>query len=448
MKTPGQTTNSPYFGAIHAIPDDSYFNAKGVPCEGDIYASSVFLGANSWYDKENPGRPYMCIIGECRSIKGRLPYEVTELTFEEGKGIDVDIYYEFSDDELANMVKKGLFKPGFKCPEEMYSNVLEMPITCNFTVVAPQTDANVPILFADIADKQHIVTNSKDCGYTFGDYFKEAVAPEAEDDFIDFTDVEVEHDLLAQPEDEIKDDEIIVNHGPSEEEKEIDKYYNEIHERVIEDHLNKPDTKAEAEAKVLNPTKAEADTKDELIETTPAEAKHDAEAEHDALISDMTDADELIRNGAIADLDEDRDYRMDVIDELFKQDPETVIDRMVQVASFEPSVADVVERAKAEAKRMASLQEAAIENDNAEDKGLDSEEMKSKKAETDSHTNLIHKQVPQHLQEIAEKAQDDSFEDALEQAIMAVAVAVINRILKVNERIVRLLAILLCSLKG
>lgn len=414
MKTPGQTTNSPYFGAIHAIPDDSYFNAKGVPCEGDIYASSVFLGANSWYDKENPGRPYMCIIGECRSIKGRLPYEVTELTFEEGKGIDVDIYYEFSDDELANMVKKGLFKPGFKCPEEMYSNVLEMPITCNFTVVAPQTDANVPILFADIADKQHIVTNSKDCGYTFGDYFKEAVAPEAEDDFIDFTDVEVEHDLLAQPEDEIKDDEIIVNHGPSEEEKEIDKYYNEIHERVIEDHLNKPDTKAEAEAKVLNPTKAEADTKDELIETTPAEAKHDAEAEHDALISDMTDADELIRNGAIADLDEDRDYRMDVIDELFKQDPETVIDRMVQVASFEPSVADVVERAKAEAKRMASLQEAAIENDNAEDKGLDSEEMKSKKAETDSHTNLIHKQVPQHLQEIAEKAQDDSFEDALE----------------------------------
>lgn len=433
MKTPGQTTNSPYFGAIHAIPDDSYFNAKGVPCEGDIYASSVFLGANSWYDKENPGRPYMCIIGECRSIKGRLPYEVTELTFEEGKGIDVDIYYEFSDDELANMVKKGLFKPGFKCPEEMYSNVLEMPITCNFTVVAPQTDANVPILFADIADKQHIVTNSKDCGYTFGDYFKEAVAPQAEDDFIDFTDVEVEHDLLAQPEDEIKDDEIIVNHGPSEEEKEIDKYYNEIHERVIEDHLNKPDTKAEAEAKVLNPTKAEEDTKDELIETTPAEAKHDAEAEydafnvdmadadkhdtaaeHDALISDMTDADELIRNGAIADLDEDRDYRMGVIDELFKQDPETVIDRMVQVASFEPSVADVVERAKAEAKRMASLQEAAIENDNAEDKGLDSEEMKSKKAETDLHTNLIHKQVPQHLQEIAEKAQDDGFEDALE----------------------------------
>lgn len=438
MKTPGQTTNSPYFGAIHAIPDDSYFNAKGVPCEGDIYASSVFLGANSWYDKENPGRPYMCIIGECRSIKGRLPYEVTELTFEEGKGIDVDIYYEFSDDELANMVKKGLFKPGFKCPEEMYSNVLEMPITCNFTVVAPQTDTNVPILFADIANKQHIVTNSKDCGYTFGDYFKEAVAPQAEDDFIDFTDVEVEHDLLAQPEDEIKDDEIIVNHGPSEEEKEIDKYYNEIHERVIEDHLNKPDTKAEAEVKVLNPTKAEDDTKDELIETTPAEAKHDAEAEydafivdmadadkhdakaeHDALISDMTDADELIRNGAIADLDEDRDYRMDVIDELFKQDPETVIDRMVQVASFEPSVADVVERAKAEAKRMASLQEAAIENDNAEDNSLDSDsldsdKMKSKKAETDLHTNLIHKQVPQHLQEIAEKAQDDGFEDALE----------------------------------
>lgn len=442
MKTPGQTINSPYFGAIREMPDDSHSNAKGVHCEGNIYASNVFLGANGWQDKENPGRPYMHIMGECREIKGVMPYGVTELTFEEGKGIPVDIFYEFSDDELSDMVKKGLFKPGFKCPEEMYTNVLEMPLTCNFTAVAPQPGSDVPILFADIANKQYIVTNSDDCGYTFGDYFKEAVTPEVEDEFLDFTNVEVEDDLLEQPEAD-KSEEIVSNHEPTKAEKEVAKHYSAIHERVVEDHLNKPVkhlTVAESGAKsekiltkdayedIIHPT-AEApkiaETAATKVMDTAVDEHGDVDVEkakHDTLIADMTDADELLREGALTDLNEDRDYRMGEIDELFTQDSDTVIDRMVQVAVFEPSVEDVVVRAKAEAQRMKRIALRYAAEDDRFDEDVDSlvvEAMSGEKIGEDFHSDLIRKHLPQHIQDVAEKAKKaeaafEDFDDALE----------------------------------
>lgn len=452
MKTPGQTINSPYFGAIREMSDDSHSNTEGVPCEGNIHASNVFLGANSWYDKENPGRPYMHIMGECRGIKGIMPYGVTELTFEEGKGIPVDIFYEFSDDELSSMVKKGLFKPGFECPEEMYTNVLEMPLTCNFTAVAPQDGSDVPILFADIANKQYIVTNSEDCGYTFGDYFKEAVAPEVDDEFIDFSDVEVEDDLLEQPEDD-KGEEVVANYEPTAAEKEVAKHYGAIYERVVEDHLNKPvkhltvvspeakpektlvkDADKLAEAKdvhVAKPTEAAPKIAEEaaakVIDMEVDEhGEVDAEkANRDMLIADITDADELLPGSALTDLDEDRDYRMGEVDELFKQDPDTVIDRMEKVADFEPSVKDVVSRAKAEAERMRRIALQYSSEDDKFDEDVDSlvlEAMSGEKIDDNFHSDLIRRRVPQHMQDVAEKAEKakeaeaefKDFDDALE----------------------------------
>ena len=456
MKTPGQTINSPFFGAIHEMPDDSHFNTEGVPCEGNIHASNVFLGANSWQDKENPGRPYMHIMGECRGLKGMMPYGVTELTFEEGKGIPVDIFYEFTDDELSSMVKKGLFKPGFKCPEEMYTNVLEMPLICNFTAVAPQEGANVPILFADIANKQYIVTNSEDCGYTFGDYFKEAVVPEVEDEFLDFADVEIEDDLLEQPEDD-KGEEVIANYEPTEAEKEVAKHYGAIYERVVEDHLNKPVKHLKTVTPEIKPDKtlvkdvdkvADMMSEDKGVEVAkPTEAapkiaeaaaakvidmevdEHgevDAEkANHDMLIADMTDADELLREGALTNLIEDRDYRMGEIDELFKQDPDTVIDRMKQVAAFELSVEDVINRAKAEADRMRLIALQYAAEDDKFDEDVDSmilEAMSGEEIGDDFHSDLIRKQVPQHMQDVAERAERakeaeaefEDFDDALD----------------------------------
>lgn len=385
MKIPGQTMYSPFFGAVHKTSDDDVHCEEGVQCEGDIHVSDAYLNANSWHDRKNPGRPYMCITGECRSIRGKMPYGVTKLTFKEGKGIPVDIYYEFNDDELSGMVKKGLYRPGFKCPEEIYENVLDMPITCNFIVVAPQKGSNIPILFADIVDKHYIVTNSDDCGYVFGDYFKEAEEPEVEDDFLDFADIELEDDLFEQPEED-KVEEVVEEPEPAEE-TEIDKHYDAIHERVIEDHLDQFNASLN---KALTDNKS---AESETAEETGVQIKevNVDEVLHDELISIMTDADELLSNGALTDLSEDRDYRMGEIDELFRQNPDVVIARMEQIAAYEPSVEDIVARAKEEAKRMAAEAEASQP-----------------------------KKVPQHMLDMAEEAEKlenaefDDFDDALE----------------------------------
>lgn len=445
MRTPGQTIDSPYFGAIREMPEDSHSNMEGVPCEGNIHASNVFLGANSWQDKENPGRPYMHIMGECLGIKGYMPYGVTELTFEEGKGIPVDIFYEFTDDELSSMVKKGLFKPGFTCPEEMYTNVLEMPIVCNFTAVAPQNGSKVPILFADIADKQYIVTNSEDCGYTFGDYFKEAVAPTVEDEFLDFMDIEVTDDLLEQPEED-KSEDVVIHYEPTEAEKEVAKHYGAIHKRVERDHINKAPKHLN---KVITPNLEQSvsdkeeitEEKHEQTEVMPKIAEEaaskvmdvevdehgdvDAEkANHDMLMQDIADADELMREGALTDLTEDSDYRKGTIEELFSQDPDTVIERMEDVAKFEESVSDVVIRAKAEAKRMQLLAIKYAEDDRF-DEDVDEmllEAMSGEEIGDDFKSDLIPKVVPERIADVAEQAEKArkaeeayaDFDDALE----------------------------------
>lgn len=233
MRTPGKTLDDHLAIVSESFPKDDVTRIMGVKCEADIISSSVFLEYHSKFDDTYPNRPYLHIVGECRAIRGDLPYDVSEITFEKGRGIDTEFFYEFTDAELADMTAKGLFHKGFKCPDIFFDNKFELPVICDFRVVNPENESDIPIIFANIVGQKNIAIDEASCGYTFGDYF-ETYEPETERQADDVYTEEYAEDKelsVAQEEDQA---EVPVFEEPVAEEDEVElaNAYDAIQSRV------------------------------------------------------------------------------------------------------------------------------------------------------------------------------------------------------------------------
>lgn len=275
MRTPGQTTDSPDFGAVRGISSQDREEVKDLPCYGDITVTNAYMGANSWYDRDNPGRPYMHLVGECDSIRGDMPYGVSELTFENSKGIPVDFIYEFTNDELANLVQKGLYSRGFACPDILYQSVMEMPITCDLTVVRPQMSGDIPIIFADIKNKEHILTNSEQSQYDITSYFEEPRQMSADDDY-GFNDIQLDSDDMFGNKQQVAEQVEQAQPERSAEDKALDALYARVRERVMKEHILPEQHKL---------AKSKEDTVDDVLDFDAEEVK-ESQADVDARVAE------------------------------------------------------------------------------------------------------------------------------------------------------------------
>lgn len=275
MRTPGQTVDSPDFGAVRGISSQDREEVKDLPCYGDITVTNAYMGANSWYDRDNPGRPYMHLVGECDSIRGDMPYGVSELTFENSKGIPVDFIYEFTNDELANLVQKGLYSRGFACPDILYQSVMEMPITCDLTVVRPQMSGDIPIIFADIKNKDHILTNSEQSQYDITSYFEEPRQTLADDDY-GFNDIQLDSDDMFNAKQHNAEQVEQAQPERSAEDKALDALYARVRERVMKEHILPEQHKL---------AKTKEDTVDDVLDFDAEEVK-ESQADVDARVAE------------------------------------------------------------------------------------------------------------------------------------------------------------------
>lgn len=268
MRIPGKTMNDHLADVARQFPEGSFTDMQDVECNADIYPSQVFLEFRTGFDRENPHRPYMHIMGECRGIRkadGTPLYgDVTELSFEENAGIEVDVFYEFSDDELADMVKKGMYHRGFECPDIIRESELEIPVYCELRVVEPQFEGDVPILFANIEDRHTISIDEQSSGYTFGDYFEEPRPSEDvfSDDFGiygEYGDFEDE-DMFGEdaPQTDLQEEQEAVELSPME--REVEEHYQNVRQRVMDEHVA---PKAPVPHKELKPKTAEAEAEEQ-----------------------------------------------------------------------------------------------------------------------------------------------------------------------------------------
>lgn len=246
MRIPGKTMDDHLADVARQLPHGSFVDMQDVECNASIYPSQVFLAFRNGFDRDNPHRPYMHIVGECRSLRKSddTPFygDVDELSFGEDKGIPVDIFYDFTDAELAHMVGLGMYRRGFECPGIIRESELEMPVYCEIRAVEPQAEDDVPVLFANIEDRHTIEVNAENCGYTFGDYFEQAQAPDDDfnDDFDDFGDYdELAREDLFGDDEHHREDETEQKHTRelTPQELAMEQHYENIRERVEDKHL-------------------------------------------------------------------------------------------------------------------------------------------------------------------------------------------------------------------
>lgn len=158
------------------LSDRVVSNQVRVEAEADFYLSQAEILFHSPYDREKPFRPYLHMQGKTDLVAGDFPYGIKNLTLETSKARTLDFYYEFSDQELADLVLKGLYRPGFVPPEALYTHVLELPVTAEVLFI--EAEGELPLAFVDILNPRNLEINESLSGYKLGDYFEAVELPD------------------------------------------------------------------------------------------------------------------------------------------------------------------------------------------------------------------------------------------------------------------------------
>lgn len=270
MIIPGKTMTDNLLSMAHGFDDQALSYDYDKICDADIHATSAFLDARSWQDPDSPGRPYLHIVGKCIGLRGELGDGVHGLAFNDENALDVDIFYEFSDKEISELVLKGLYHKGFKVPEIMTREdiTINVPLACDLVTVLPAHENDLPIVFADIKHKNSLVLNLQNSGYRFADYFEQVQLQPVEDkeEYIDereFNEIETpEHEDEKHIEETVVPD---VEVEPEPEEVELEGEY----ERIMTEGLAEKEA-ADAEAQNEPEISHEAEGSDEQVtETAP-----------------------------------------------------------------------------------------------------------------------------------------------------------------------------------
>lgn len=263
MIIPGKRLTDNLLSMAHGFYDQALSYDYDKICDADIHVTSAFLDARSWQDPDSPGRPYLHIFGKCIGLRGELGNGVHGLAFNDENAFDVDIFYEFSDKEISELVLKGLYHKGFKAPEIMTREdiTINVPLACDLVTILPVHENDLPIVFADIKYRNSLVFNLQNSGYRFADYFEQVQLQPVEDkeEYIDereFNEIETpEHEDEKRVEETVAPD---VETEPEPEEVELEGEY----ERIMTEGLVE---KEAAEAEAQNEPEHEAKDSEEQV---------------------------------------------------------------------------------------------------------------------------------------------------------------------------------------
>ena len=218
---------------------------RNMACEADVYIRDAQFVFRSGNDKLNPNRPYLILRGECTGLhlatpEGSdedrlLPYNANYVAFTGENRLTLYFFYEFTDEELSEMVLKGMYHPDFKCPDIFFNNNFSLPVVCDFDIMRPMACENckskdtcgftaseirnrkvctfgndskdVPLFFTNIHDRGNIMITAESSGYTLGVYFEKCVEHQFDDIEDDYMRVVDGLDTIYQ--DKIKEEEIV-----------------------------------------------------------------------------------------------------------------------------------------------------------------------------------------------------------------------------------------------
>lgn len=135
---------------------------------GEVYVNSAVLETH--YELNH--RPYLVLSGKVRRVAGHLGGKgIDEFYFEEGAVHPITYNYEFSEPQLAELIREGYFEKGFEMPSVLSDMVVEMPLEVRVTRVNAKDETKTPLVFVSI--KNAVMDTDMDaCNYDFAAEFK------------------------------------------------------------------------------------------------------------------------------------------------------------------------------------------------------------------------------------------------------------------------------------
>lgn len=173
MRTAGLTMNNVWAHRVLREQRVRTTQLEGLPVDLTVLMESVEMKHRG---PEEKYRPYLHLSGELVGVRfaEALPYEIDEITYTPGKGDRVDAYYEFADDQLAQLVQRGYFTRPFEVPAFLAESDFDLPATADVLMLDPDDDPeSLPIVFVQAHDLGNIVLTRDDSGYDLVEFFED-----------------------------------------------------------------------------------------------------------------------------------------------------------------------------------------------------------------------------------------------------------------------------------
>lgn len=271
---------------------DSIQKEEHLECEGDVFVTQSFIG----YDGERDmHRPHLRLIGEVKAIRGDFPHGITEASFggDRRSCPRVEYRYNFTNQELSDLCKKGLFDKGFVCPDIFFENTFQLPMKCSCDAVLPETKKDAPLLFISVENQYNLETSYEESGYPIAAYFEEVKArvDEMVDD-IEFSDMEDMDDILFKDDNALEPitEPVVAEKEITEEDILLAETFANIRDRV-EDKLLQDENEKLSQAAITK--ESEDELEDELsgeIELDDGDFDKTNEFDEDAFVAEIADA--------------------------------------------------------------------------------------------------------------------------------------------------------------
>lgn len=199
MKLPGLLSNDSLLISAQGASNLQFKEYDDAICLGRVVPTSIFLEQ----DPELNNRPYLRILGELTELRNEteFPEQIDTLSFPKDKALDVDIFYSFTDQQLAELVRMGYFtQEGIDVSEKLKQSILEFDFNTNLKIIESDNKEQIPIIIADVQNSK-LELDYENSGYDFSKYFE---SKQVENDMFK----EVSHSEKIEFNDAFDDDEL------------------------------------------------------------------------------------------------------------------------------------------------------------------------------------------------------------------------------------------------
>lgn len=148
-------------------------------CDLSIAINSAYIDYRSEYDPKFPRRPYLHIKGKCEGVYNPTSQsnkfnDIYFIEFDDEARLPVDVFYEFDDEELALLAKKGMYRRNFREPDIFDRDTLTVHSLCDITSYDIKGDND--LLFVNLKNPKNLETTGELCNYYFAREFSDVIA--------------------------------------------------------------------------------------------------------------------------------------------------------------------------------------------------------------------------------------------------------------------------------